>query len=48
MTELPIVISSVFRRCDIVLEQPSVPLSTTEGFILKPKACHIGMKRRHA
>ncbi|KAL5522615.1 hypothetical protein ACEPAG_8632 [Sanghuangporus baumii] len=48
MMELLIIISSIFRRYDVVLEQPNVPLDTHEGFIRKPNACRVGMKLRAA
>ncbi|KAL5499106.1 hypothetical protein ACEPAH_1624 [Sanghuangporus vaninii] len=48
MLELLIIISSIFRRYDINVEQPDVPLDTKEGFIRKPNVCRIGMKLRPA
>ncbi|KAF8270465.1 cytochrome P450 monooxygenase [Lactarius quietus] len=44
--ELLIIISSVFRRFDIVLEHPDEPLKTSEGFLRKPLKCSVGLKRR--
>ncbi|KAL5499093.1 hypothetical protein ACEPAH_1611 [Sanghuangporus vaninii] len=46
MTELLIIMSSIFRRFDIVLEQYNVSLHTTEGFIRKADDCRIGIKLR--
>ncbi|KAL5522616.1 hypothetical protein ACEPAG_8633 [Sanghuangporus baumii] len=46
--ELLIIISSIFRRYDVVVEQPNVPLDMKEGFIRKPNVCRIGMKLRAA
>jgi len=44
--QLLIVISSVFRRFDIVLEYPDKPLETSEGFLRKPLSCPVGLKIR--
>jgi len=44
--ELLIIISSIFRRYEIVLEQPEEPLATSEGFLRKPSRCAVGMRRR--
>jgi len=44
--ELLIIISSIFRRYEIVLEHPDEPLATSEGFLRKPLRCLVGMKRR--
>ncbi|TFK26575.1 cytochrome P450 monooxygenase [Coprinopsis marcescibilis] len=44
--ELQIIIASIMRRYDIVLEDPDQPLETREGFLRKPLACKIGVKRR--
>jgi benzoate 4-monooxygenase len=44
--ELLIIISSVFRRFDIVLEHPDETLETREGFLRKPLKCCVGLKRR--
>jgi benzoate 4-monooxygenase len=45
--QLLIVISSVFRRFDVVLEYPDEPLATSEGFLRKPLKCPVGLKRRY-
>ncbi|EJC97643.1 cytochrome P450 monooxygenase pc-bph [Fomitiporia mediterranea MF3/22] len=45
--ELFIFISSIFRRYDLVLEEQNKPLEVHEGFIRKPMACRVGMKRRN-
>ncbi|KAI9465313.1 cytochrome P450 monooxygenase pc-bph [Lactarius psammicola] len=44
--ELLLIISSLFRRFDIVLDYPDKPLEITEGFIRKPLKCPVGLKRR--
>ncbi|KAI0002159.1 cytochrome P450 monooxygenase [Russula compacta] len=44
--ELLIIISSVFRRYEIVLEHPDEPFATREGFLRKPLRCPVGMRRR--
>ncbi|KAL5480946.1 hypothetical protein ACEPAI_9887 [Sanghuangporus weigelae] len=46
ITELLIIISSIFRRFGVVLEQPNVPLYTAEGFTRKADDCRIGIKLR--
>ncbi|EJC97642.1 cytochrome P450 monooxygenase pc-bph [Fomitiporia mediterranea MF3/22] len=45
--ELFIIVSSIFRRYEFVLEEPHKPLEVHEGFIRKPMACRVGMKRRN-
>ncbi|KIM86675.1 hypothetical protein PILCRDRAFT_96068 [Piloderma croceum F 1598] len=45
--ELLIIISSIFRRYDFVLEQPDKPFDTREGFLRKPTECKVGIKRRN-
>ncbi|KAH9976216.1 cytochrome P450 monooxygenase [Lactifluus volemus] len=40
--ELLIIVSSIFRRYEIVLERPDEP----EGFLRKPLRCLVGMRRR--
>ncbi|KAI0824804.1 cytochrome P450 monooxygenase pc-bph [Trametes gibbosa] len=45
--ELLVIVASIFRRYDFVLEDPSAPLATSEGFLRKPLNCIVGMKRRH-
>ncbi|KAI9441682.1 cytochrome P450 monooxygenase pc-bph [Lactarius indigo] len=44
--ELLVIISSIFRRFDIMLEYPDKPLETSEGFLRKPLKCLVGLKRR--
>ncbi|EJC99286.1 uncharacterized protein FOMMEDRAFT_160888 [Fomitiporia mediterranea MF3/22] len=44
--ELQTIIASIFRRYDIVLEEPDKPLGVHEGFVRKPIDCRIGLKRR--
>ncbi|KAL5498955.1 hypothetical protein ACEPAH_1473 [Sanghuangporus vaninii] len=44
--ELQIIIASVFRRYEFVLENPEEPLVTREGFLRKPVQCRVGMRRR--
>ncbi|KAI5116460.1 hypothetical protein M0805_005873 [Coniferiporia weirii] len=44
--ELLIIISSIFRRYEFVLEQPDKPFDTCEGFLRKPLECCVGLKRR--
>jgi len=44
--ELQIIIASILRRYDIVLENPDELLQTREGFLRKPLGCRVGVKRR--
>jgi len=44
--ELQIIIASIMRRYDIVLEQEGQKLETREGFLRKPLGCKVGIKRR--
>jgi len=44
--ELLIIISSILRRYDFVLEYPDKFFQTREGFLRKPVECHIGIERR--
>ncbi|KAF9520852.1 hypothetical protein BS47DRAFT_1378642 [Hydnum rufescens UP504] len=44
--ELTVIMSSIFKRYDIVLENPEVPMRTLEGFLRKPLSCPVGIKRR--
>ncbi|KAI0266458.1 cytochrome P450 monooxygenase [Gloeopeniophorella convolvens] len=44
--ELLIIISTVFRRYDVVLKHPEEELETREGFLRKPLMCYVGLKRR--
>jgi len=44
--ELQIIVASIMRRYDIVLENPDLPLQTREGFLRKPLGCKVGIKRR--
>jgi len=46
--ELQIFIATIFRRYTFVLEDPAKPFDTVEGFLRKPLACRVGMKRREA
>lgn len=45
--ELLIIVSSVLRRYEFVLEEPARGLETSEGFLRKPLACKVGIKRRN-
>jgi len=45
--ELQIIISSIFRRYDIVLQDSEKPFDTREGFLRKPLECKVGIKRRN-
>ncbi|KAL1943852.1 hypothetical protein VTO73DRAFT_3670 [Trametes versicolor] len=45
--ELLVIVASIFRRYHFVLEDPSAPLATNEGFLRKPLKCIVGMKRRN-
>ncbi|KAL5522614.1 hypothetical protein ACEPAG_8631 [Sanghuangporus baumii] len=47
MMELLLIISSIFHRYDIVLEQPGIPLNVHEGFVRKPISCRVGLKSRN-
>jgi benzoate 4-monooxygenase len=44
--ELLIIVSSIFRRYEVVLEHPEEPLATSEGFLRKPLRCAVGIRRR--
>jgi len=44
--ELMIIISSIFRRYHIVLEEPDKLFETREGFLRKPLSCKVGIARR--
>jgi len=44
--ELQIIVASLLRRYEYVLENPDQPLETSEGFLRKPLGCKIGIKRR--
>ncbi|EJC99287.1 cytochrome P450 monooxygenase [Fomitiporia mediterranea MF3/22] len=46
LMSLHIFIASIFRRYDIVLEQPDKPLEVHDAFARKPNSCRIGLKRR--
>jgi len=45
--ELQIIISSILRRYEFVLEHPEKPFDTSEGFLRKPLECKVGIKRRN-
>ncbi|PIL27720.1 cytochrome P450 [Ganoderma sinense ZZ0214-1] len=45
--ELLVIVASIFRRYEFVLEDPTAELDTREGFLRKPVDCKVGMKRRH-
>jgi benzoate 4-monooxygenase len=44
--ELQIIVASILRRYDFVLERPDMELETREGFLRKPLRCDVGIKRR--
>ncbi|PPQ92268.1 hypothetical protein CVT25_008576 [Psilocybe cyanescens] len=44
--ELQIIVASIMRRYDIVLEHPNQKLETREGFLRKPLGCIVGLKKR--
>jgi len=44
--ELQIIIASIMRRYNIVLEKADQKLETREGFLRKPLACRVGIKLR--
>ncbi|EJC99221.1 cytochrome P450 monooxygenase pc-bph [Fomitiporia mediterranea MF3/22] len=44
--ELLIIIASIFRRYEFVLEKPDEQFDTREGFLRKPLRCRVGMRRR--
>lgn len=46
LQELSLLISAIFRRYDIVLEEPNAPFETIEGFLRKPVRCKVGLSRR--
>ncbi|KII87769.1 hypothetical protein PLICRDRAFT_176536 [Plicaturopsis crispa FD-325 SS-3] len=45
--ELQVIIASILRRFDFVLEAPDKPFDTREGFLRKPLDCKVGIKRRN-
>ncbi|GJE93716.1 cytochrome P450 monooxygenase [Phanerochaete sordida] len=45
--ELLIILASILRRYDFVLEDPDKPFETVEGFLRKPVECVVGIKRRN-
>ncbi|KAF9445726.1 cytochrome P450 monooxygenase [Macrolepiota fuliginosa MF-IS2] len=44
--ELSIIVASITRHFDFVLEDPNQKLETREGFLRKPLGCRVGIKRR--
>jgi len=44
--ELLIIVASIFRRYEFVLEDPEKHFDTVEGFLRKPVECKVGMRRR--
>ncbi|GBE89063.1 Benzoate 4-monooxygenase [Sparassis crispa] len=44
--ELLVIVASILRRFEFVLEEPEKPLQTREGFLRKPLGCKVGIKRR--
>ncbi|KZT71867.1 cytochrome P450 [Daedalea quercina L-15889] len=46
--ELLIIISSILRRYQFVLEEPKKKFDTREGFLRKPVECRVGIRRRTA
>jgi len=44
--ELLIIISSLLRRYEFILEEPDKEFEIREGFLRKPLECRVGMKRR--
>ncbi|KAJ7728145.1 cytochrome P450 monooxygenase [Mycena maculata] len=44
--QLQVIVASVLRRFEFVLERPGEPLPTREGFLRKPLRCVVGIKRR--
>lgn len=46
LQELSLLISAIFKRYDIVLENPDKPLETIEGFLRKPVECQVGLAKR--
>jgi len=46
MLELQIIVASMLRRYDYVLENPKAEMQTREGFLRKPLGCKIGIRRR--
>ncbi|KAI0826257.1 cytochrome P450 [Irpex lacteus] len=44
--ELLIIVASILRRFEFVLENPDKPFDTAEGFLRKPVECIVGIKRR--
>jgi benzoate 4-monooxygenase len=45
--ELLLIIASVMRRYEFVLQHPDRSLDTREGFLRKPLECFVGIKRRN-
>ncbi|KAI0314105.1 cytochrome P450 [Amylostereum chailletii] len=46
MAEMPIIVASLFRRYELVLENPDVQPVIVEGFARELESCKIGIKRR--
>ncbi|KAK7462809.1 hypothetical protein VKT23_007389 [Stygiomarasmius scandens] len=44
--ELQIIVGSILRRFEFVLEKEGQQLETREGFLRKPLACRVGIRRR--
>jgi benzoate 4-monooxygenase len=44
--ELQVIVGSIVRRYDFVLQSPDQKLPTREGFLRKPLGCMVGIKRR--
>jgi len=45
--ELLIIVASILRRYEFVLEEPDKVFDTREGFLRKPVECKVGIKRRN-
>ncbi|KAF7344377.1 Cytochrome P450 monooxygenase [Mycena sanguinolenta] len=44
--ELQMIVASILRRYEFVLERPGEELATREGFLRKPLRCDVGIRRR--
>lgn len=44
--ELLMIIGSLLKRYEFVLEKEGQVLDTREGFLRKPVSCRVGMRRR--
>ncbi|KAJ7616443.1 cytochrome P450 [Roridomyces roridus] len=46
LAQLRVMIAAIFKRFDVILENPEAPLHTEEWFVRKAIECKIGVRRR--